>query len=361
MRRSTLSALFASLLVVALAPRGMAAAGACVQPTHVPFTAAGALLFDVDARTGSDAWAVGAQTYHDPSRPLAYHWDGTGWTEMVTPHARDQVYSTLAGVSIASANDVWAVGSGTNNFNDYRPLAVHWDGTSWRRAHVSPAMSDLTDVEAFAEDAWAVGTGGTGLVRWDGTSWDVADAPALGALYAIDGTSPTDIWAVGGGNGGVLVEHWDGAAWSAVRAPEPAGAGASLGGLSALAPDDAWAVGDEYVGGRLHGFVERWNGTRWRVVPAPTSLRRVLDVVALAHDDVWVAGYSPQNDYRSRPDLFHWDGTAWSEVPVPHPDSAYAEILQGVGGTAATGMWAVGGAQQGSGFSSFQPLAFREC
>jgi hypothetical protein len=74
--------------------------------------------------------------------------------------------------------------------------------------------------------------------------------------------------------------------------------------------------------------------------------------------DVWVGGYDPQNDGRYRPELLHWDGTVWSPVPVPHPASAYSETLWGVGGTAATGVWAVGWWQ---GSSTARPLAFHGC
>src|SRR5215468_9571091 len=66
-------------------------------------------------------------------------------------------------------------------------------------------------------------------------------------IHAISAVSDNDIWAVGSyydsGNG-VLLEHWDGSAWSTVPGVNPGPKGSFLLGVTALASNNVWAVGD---------------------------------------------------------------------------------------------------------------------
>jgi hypothetical protein len=67
-------------------------------------------------------------------------------------------------------------------------------------------------------------------------------------LFGVTSTSDTDAWAVGSelGRAGttvgakVLIEHWDGTAWSQVATPQST---AILTSVSASSPTEAWAVG----------------------------------------------------------------------------------------------------------------------
>jgi hypothetical protein len=49
-----------------------------------------------------------------------------------------------------------------------------------------------------------------------------------------------------------------------VPSPSPAGLlGSNLAAVSALAPEDVWAVGNVLQRGNDQTLVLRWNGTRW--------------------------------------------------------------------------------------------------
>ena len=220
------------------------------------------LFFGVAARTPRDAWEVG-QTF--AGHALAAHWDGTRWQPMAVPGGTP---SSLSGVAIVSARNVWAVGQ-----RGSIPLIVHWDGRRWHKA--TGALLDnssLNDVIAFsARNAWAVGetgiAGATFIEHWDGARWRRVASPSPGhmaGLTAVGGSSPSDIWAVGnfaahGGTSEIL--HWDGSHWTLVSAPRPQRTGNTLLGVVATGPGQAWASG---VTGSNKAVILSWNGSAWR-------------------------------------------------------------------------------------------------
>src|SRR5439155_23809415 len=83
-------------------------------------------------------------------------------------------------------------------------------------------------------------------------SWQVLETPDLlgqDQLSGVSALSPEDVWAVGrmispnGQKTRTLVEHWSGTAWSVVASPNPGTGLNELSDVAALAPDDIWAVG----------------------------------------------------------------------------------------------------------------------
>lgn len=155
-----------------------------------------------------------------------------------------------------------------------------------------------------ANDIWAVGHGGdpgsiplkTLTEHWNGTSWSIIPSPNPGTyngnvLNAVDGVSANDVWAVGcyqlgstGQDGGALTMHWNGAQWTVVPAPSRS----TLYGITALASNNVWAVGDQVI---LH-----WNGTSWNNVSFPLppngSFPRLRGISAVSANDIWAAGFS---------------------------------------------------------------------
>jgi hypothetical protein len=136
-----------------------------------------------------------------------------------------------------------------------------------------------------SSDAWAVGgyrRSGVGpqnlIEHWDGARWSQVKAPDEGSdsLSAISAVSSDDAWAVGGTEGfqgDSLIERWDGSSWSIVQIPHIEHAD-YLTSVSADSPTDAWAVGAHWVGGITGGghystLVEHWNGARWKIIKTP--------------------------------------------------------------------------------------------
>jgi hypothetical protein len=59
-----------------------------------------------------------------------------------------------------------------------------------------------------------------------------------------------------------LATHWNGSAWSIVSRAKNAPANTLLEGVSALSPNDAWAVGKAAYPNNQAVF-EHWNGKKW--------------------------------------------------------------------------------------------------
>src|SRR5207249_4320959 len=107
------------------------------------------------------------------------------WNQTQMPHmngAKDEI----RGLAVASANDIWAVGSFVPAPNAKPIPLMHWDGQTWNTvSNMSPIPVDgrFTDVAALSPtDAWAVGyvdeASGQGLaLHWNGRDWKGVELP----------------------------------------------------------------------------------------------------------------------------------------------------------------------------------------
>lgn len=144
-------------------------------------------------------------------------------------------------------------------------------------------------------------------------------------LYAITGTSASDVWAVGTA-AGTLVEHWNGTAWSIIPSPNAAGTTQdTLTAVTAFSSTDAWAVGYAYDGsGNQVTLTLHWDGSSWSVVPSPNTsapTNVIRGVSGSGPDDVWAVGawdYYP-TAYKHGPLIEHWNGSSWTITPSPNP------------------------------------------
>jgi hypothetical protein len=224
------------------------------------------------------------------------------WTAAALPQGGRN--ASFYGIGAAAANDAWAVGSFYTGVTD-ATLAEHWDGAAWTRASTpNPASGRyLRDVGAVdPADVWAVGyayaPGGhrTLTEHWDGSAWTVAPSPNIpgiaNTLSSVDVAGPDDAWAVGSwidtdGDYEPLVEHWDGAAWSALDVPGQEGVDDLLSGVAVAGPDDVWAVGFTSGPGGSRTLIEHWDGVAWSPVPGPnpSATANALNAVAVTSPD----------------------------------------------------------------------------
>ena len=247
----------------------------------------------------------------------------------------------LNGVVAVSANDVWAVGSGTGD----KTLIEHWDGVSWSVvASPNPTtyINRLLSVAAVsANDIWAVGyyvplSGGSRTVieHWNGTAWSIVYNPNLGVseiLRSVAVVSANDVWAVGGyiNNWGdpynPLIEHWNGTSWSIIPGPNVS-VNNPFYGVAVVSANDIWAVGGI--------ILEHWNGTTWSIVPSPNLTGAAYSIASVSNNDVWAVG-EPSSLVE------HWDGTSWSIASSPNPGPGQ-NALYGVAAVSSSDIWAVG-------------------
>jgi hypothetical protein len=291
----------------------------------------------------------------------------------VVPTPNENFNNGLSAISASGPDDIWAVGQSL----------IHYDGTKWT-AFPAPMIvgnnaSLLEGVVDFSPTlAWAVGTVGIGgigspgqvIEQWNGTTWSEfpgpvfvsGDTPGLSAMTAI---SPDDMWAVGSmlSEGGLLLnllfEHWDGTAWTATSQTTNS---AFLLGASADATNDVWAVGfNGSENDKSRTLAMHYDGTSWKTVAIPsvgTGANQLNAVVALAPNDVWAVGFStpvaPPKGAATLTLIEHWDGTSWSVVTSPNvgpANSFQSNKLYGITAVSPTDIWAFGSyfAASGSG------------
>lgn len=233
--------------------------------------------------------------------------------------------------------------------------------------NASNLRNSLNAVTALsATDAWAVGsyvTDGNAVTatlieHWDGTAWRVIPSPnrlttpnrnTINALTSITAVAPDDIWAVGYTVSldepyQTLILHWNGRDWSIVDSPNSAGPYNALNAVAAAGPDDVWAAGGVpygFEGGRRPissnspGVLLHWDGRIWTTVTPPPAGQYGTrsGLVAVSSDDVWAVGEG---------DPWHWNGAAWSV-----PDFG-AQLSRGVAATGSVNVWAAGSYTGGS-------------
>jgi hypothetical protein len=161
-------------------------------------------LYSVAAVSANNVWAVGSsQDGSLPRRTLVQHWDGTQWSLVSSP-SPDKQFNELRGVAALSANDVWAVGyrGGTKSETPIETFILHWNGTTWTQV-VSPNIpggaNQLFGVTAIsANDIWAVGSvaGAPLALHWNGSTWnlvnvEVGSGLSTAKLTAVPERQPT--------------------------------------------------------------------------------------------------------------------------------------------------------------------------
>jgi hypothetical protein len=197
----------------------------------------------------------------------------------------------------------------------------------------------------------AAGGGLSALPSIPAGGWKVVPSPALagGELIAVSALNQNEAWAVGsrapGGGFYPLAEHWDGAQWKNVDISGPGGFN-QLRAVADVSTSNAWAVG---VTGSWSALIEHWNGSSWTPVSSPVSGAQtpLYGLKAFAANDIWAVGENGSNGL-----ALHFDGTSWSNVPLPEPPGDSLTVFTQVDGTSASDVWVVG--QSGDGPA--QPL-----
>jgi hypothetical protein len=234
---------------------------------------------------------------------------------------------SLAAIAAESPGDVWSVGARGDVRGQEHSFVVHYDGAAWRETSV-PDVGPLTAVAVAADaEAWALGPQGD-ILHWNTQSWQptLTAAQSGGAvLRGLTALSPDDVWAVGSDQGAPFATHWDGTSWKTVTLPT-AVVGGSFNAVSGTATD-LWAVGVASDDSRV--LTLHYDGTAWSAVPdAAVSDGGLLTVAALAPNDVWAAGDAV---------LQHYDGTQWRTV-----SQAFSGVREALAAGTAPSVWLAG-------------------
>jgi len=262
-----------------------------IQRTRIPARALGSVLTGVSCPSARKCLGVGEITRDSPM-PLAERWNGRRWA-IQRIHGRASEDNTLTGISCASARKCIAVGSSVNGDMAAMPLAERWNGRRWAIQRIpDPAGLGFTSLRgiscASARACKAVGRSANldddaALVvaeRWNGRRWAIQRirSPAGFVFSSLSGVSCASARACiaagfSAGNETVassvpLSERWNGVRWAIKNVPVPGAATAShLTAVSCTSARACVAVGfyQDSTGADLV-LAERWNGSAWTLL-----------------------------------------------------------------------------------------------
>ncbi len=261
-------------------------------------------------------------------------------------------------------DDVWVVGADARDGSG--PVVRHYDGAEWEPLDTGLSDGTLWWVHGF--DDGPVFMGGTGgvVLRYDDGDFEPLETPTNATVFGIWGSSPEEVWAVGGNSesSGGFVWRLQGDAFELEATfPEAISDEAAIWKVFGKNADDVWFVGsngvalhwdgnelsrqdtgvgsslftvhgtgDDFVavGGSVTGIIVEYDG-QWRDVtpsPAPFGLAGVCVTDELA---VAVGTYGG---------VLLRQGGQWEEQELDLP---LEENLHGVWIDPGGGIWAVGG------------------
>jgi len=168
--------------------------------------------------------------------------------------------------------------------------------------------------------------------------WSVIPSPSVGSgintLYGVTAISPDDVWAVGTSASATLTEHWNGTQWSVIASPSIGTYYPTLFSVTAISTNNVWAVGYSGSYPNFTTLIEHWNGQKWKLVKSPNSAAQLTGVSAISANDIWAVGtigtYAPI--------IEHWNGKQWSVVPNPNSSTS----MYAVTAISTNDVWAVG-------------------
>ncbi|MFD0689776.1 hypothetical protein [Actinomadura fibrosa] len=169
------------------APRLQKRTGSTWTGYALPF----AIVSDLQARSATDAWAVGGSLTASGTTPAVAHYDGTSWTSVTPPPVPAGSNDELVKVVPVGANDVWAL--------TWKYL-THWNGTGWTLIPLPTGIARGGDLAVAANGTVWVAPANYGTSTpylYSAGSWRAATLPAGLNLYditAVPGTST--IWGV---------------------------------------------------------------------------------------------------------------------------------------------------------------------
>ncbi|AKV00425.1 hypothetical protein AKJ09_07088 [Labilithrix luteola] len=144
---------------------------------------------------------------------------------------------------------------------------------------------------------WAVSEEGK-VVRWDGKAWTV-HTTIDGAIHAIWGSGPTDLWI--GGDSGLL--HGEGPSSSQITFTQiPSDSRIPITSIHGFGPNDVWAVGGNSDGVVEESRVIHYTGPTadpaeaWKLDPVSSQAVVLSRVWGPSKDDLWLGGTTMLSD-----------------------------------------------------------------
>jgi hypothetical protein len=300
---------------------------------------------------------------------LAEHWNGSTWTIQATPSPAGSLGADLAAVACPSTTTCIGVGANTNSNDVEQAVAEHWNGSRWTLQTVaSPSGAPNADFSGISctstTSCTAVGGEQTsgGVERplaehWNGSTWAIQATPVpSGAeesqLGAVSCASAANCTAVGDLTGaasyiGVVAEHWNGKTWTAEDVPNPDGANPGddsievLDSVSCRSATSCTAVGFNSSGDSPEqALAEHWNGSSWTIQATPSTNGGALTSVSCVSATACTAAGSTDSATSTLAE--QWNGSSWTIQSTPNVTGEGGD-LDAISCVSATTCTAVGG------------------
>jgi len=268
----------------------------------------------------------------------------------------------LAGIDAVGPADAWVVGTLDHEGSTLRALVGHWNGRTWARAAVPPAVAARFRGQNFdaigassSRNVWAFTLQNTYL-RLGGNRWQFGRLPrrVITRHAFVDFTevlSPTNVWVFGTHFIGSVYSlkfvpfaaRFDGRGWHAVKLRGVGG----MGPVSAISPASMWALTGAVlpaIGLRNQPRVVHWNGSAWRPMAVQPRLPKhatLTGILAESSRDIWIGGSVPNHKSGTSELALHWNGKSWESASPPARPSEADEFLTSLVPDGSGGLWAV--------------------
>jgi hypothetical protein len=285
----------------------------------------------VSASSAANAWAVGQTT---AIGLFTGHWNGRKWQSIAPPKhliiGTNEIVGDAA-VAATAGQRAWVfVFEGNEEIGSSAVVAVQWTGTSWSALHVfagSPTL--VTAIATGPADVWGFGTTGPRdetpwAVHYNGKNWSVVAVPVI--PHQASGSAAAGDWVMGkvaAQPSRMAVAHWSKGAWRTLVLPRisvPSGEQLLPGVVAAAGPASVWAtvaLASLTVDGRVTSVLLHWNGKAWSKVPLPNGIN--AGVASDGHGGFWAASYTVHKPEALRSGLvmYHYSCGRWTRVAVP--------------------------------------------
>ncbi len=229
-----------------------------LTPVRNPWSPKESMMLALWGSEKDDVWIGGEPYQIDEWGAFASQWrtrlpteeDSSPWTATKIGGGTEATTPPIRGIWGSSKNDVWAVGGGDGLYysnvstrgKTYHSTSVDGSGLPVWTEVDSQSVALLFAVWGSAPgDVWAVGNEGT-IRHWvtGAKRWEIVPSPTTENLRAIWGSGPNDIWVVGEY---ATILHYDGKSWELATSALAVGAKPNLNGVWGSGADDVWAVG----------------------------------------------------------------------------------------------------------------------
>jgi hypothetical protein len=314
--------------------------------SEMAFHESGYALSRIWGSSASDVYVSGGKE----GRGVILHYDGSAWSVQT-----EQFVSPISVLWGLSGSDIYAISNAyVSATQTYESIIYHFDGQSWKDIKRTEKGSDMrgdtlrdiwgsspNDLFAVGERIYNEDTESHNAVtmviyHFEGNTWNVTTS-GTGRLFAVWGSSATDVYAVMGMQGDENTYlHYDGTAWTAKRQFF----GNYLLDVHGASSKDVCMVG--YDGLIMHGDQNKWK----QASGMGATLKTIYAMWGSSNTDVYAVGGEwdyPDQQYRSV--MYHYDGSAWntvdSETDRYNDTDGWGSFLRDIWGTSSNNVFYV--------------------